>query len=908
MDNIRATIDTLFSYINIHEILNILLNPTSVKSEINTLGITKNLFEQGFVANYKHYSLDQVREIYHLLQKEWVSIPQADEDVHYKQKNLFYVLLHYSLRVLVEKDNEPVCQYRQLLRWQMLKYKLGEDLFTTSFLAFRDVRAMNGRQRFDWPVVIGQDNPAINYILQKGVCDVHFHLNVSSLNYELNWMLLMNDIQNRTSEFKKLGKDLEFQSISSETQNQEDAYLSTIQACAIRYYLFLLLKNQDKAETFKSFLWNILRCKRSIDAQSIEQMIKDSDNDVYAGSLQQQIENYKYLYGYKMPWKQSRICPDYAIPDNFRAWRNDGISDCNALLTGERFLMYGIFKRIYGGISAFEETMLFYIYLLQKGRIRRELIQANRVAGFGNFDEYQRRKSVFIEKYPKYRALLPRIAVNMAFAPSNLKYLECRIGPKDSSSELIKDIKWYNQQINRIYTKFGELYCKRLPYYYILHFGKRQDALAESIDKKEISNKGVDRLYLSCRHARLREKIRRQGDAILQAMAHNSEAANSIVGIDAASSELHCRPEVFGPLYRYMKRFGNHLRPKNETNKDVHHSLHFTYHVGEDFWDITDGLRAIDEAILFLNMRGGDRLGHALALGIDAETYYRSRHFKIVMTKQNMLDNVMWLHCKIRQFNIPVSTSLILELEQMFYKFYDGIYSSACGGEEQKNVFAHCRNIKSYYQAWLLRGDDPTYYCSCCEPTQKRNEHFLHRTKWDITKLNTITDGILESRRINEVKLFYREYHYNAMVRRRGHERYEMKVNPEMVILIGAIQKAMLHEVSSKHIAIEANLTSNWFVAGLQRYINHPIIRMNRVGLSEEKSDIHSAQVSVSINTDDRGVFDTSIEAEYALLALALEKELNAQNAPRYDSREIYAWLDNIREMGFEQGFRVKRI
>lgn len=41
-----------------------------------------------------------------------------------------------------------------------------------------------------------------------------------------------------------------------------------------------------------------------------------------------------------------------------------------------------------------------------------------------------------------------------------------------------------------------------------------------------------------------------------------------------------------------------------------------TYHTGEDFLDIVDGLRAIDEAMLFLQMEKGERLGHAMALGV----------------------------------------------------------------------------------------------------------------------------------------------------------------------------------------------------------------------------------------------------------------------------------------------------
>ena len=69
--------------------------------------------------------------------------------------------------------------------------------------------------------------------------------------------------------------------------------------------------------------------------------------------------------------------------------------------------------------------------------------------------------------------------------------------------------------------------------------------------------------------------------------------------------------------------------------------------------------------------------------------------------------------------------------------------------------------------------------------------------------------------------------------------------------------------------------------------------------LLEVDEEPHS--ISVSINTDDKGIFATSLEREYSLLALSLEKEYakTGKNPPRL----IYEWLDKIRQLGFEQKF-----
>lgn len=64
-----------------------------------------------------------------------------------------------------------------------------------------------------------------------------------------------------------------------------------------------------------------------------------------------------------------------------------------------------------------------------------------------------------------------------------------------------------------------------------------------------------------------------------------------------------------------------------------------------------------------------------------------------------------------------------------------------------------------------------------------------------------------------------------------------------------------------------------------------------------------SPQINVSVNTDDRGVFHTSLENEYALLACAMEKVRDEEGNLRFNRQNIYQWIDNIREMGNLQSF-----
>ena len=62
-------------------------------------------------------------------------------------------------------------------------------------------------------------------------------------------------------------------------------------------------------------------------------------------------------------------------------------------------------------------------------------------------------------------------------------------------------------------------------------------------------------------------------------------------------------------------------------------------------------------------------------------------------------------------------------------------------------------------------------------------------------------------------------------------------------------------------------------------------------------------QLTVSVNTDDLGVFDTSQEFEYALLYFALNSIRDDQGKPRYGKTEILRYLENLRKMGHSVAF-----
>lgn len=108
----------------------------------------------------------------------------------------------------------------------------------------------------------------------------------------------------------------------------------------------------------------------------------------------------------------------------------------------------------------------------------------------------------------------------------------------------------------------------------------------------------------------------------------------------------------------------------------------------------------------------------------------------------------------------------------------------------------------------------------------------------------------------------------------------------------------MLQEIEKKRISIECNPTSNYKIGEMSSYDEHPILKFYNSGLN---TPYPKHDIAVSINTDDQGVFSTSLEREYSLIALAMEK--NQTEGFKNSPRRIIDWLDKIRQMSVEQQF-----
>ncbi len=521
----------------------------------------------------------------------------------------------------------------------------------------------------------------------------------------------------------------------------------------------------------------------------------------------------------------------------------------------ERWFLYSLFMKLHSGDREFTPLgNMFYAYLVIKEKIRSELVQVNGKTGFDNFLKFQDRKEYFIEntRYEKVYSYIA-LADTLHYQRDALIRLEARITPKDTALDNRNVIKNLTGALTKIEGAKDKVF-------YVFHFVKEPD-------RELTSNK------LQCRSYKKRREVRKKAIAIENFRQRYPEQAALVYGIDACSPEIGCRPEVFAQAFTYLRG----MQEGASRHEDKVPRLGISYHVGEDFLDIVDGLRAIDEAVHFLHMDSGDRLGHALALGVNPTEWYDFKGRRVLMTKQDHLDNIVWIYMKIRKYQILHSESMLQELYRDYTHCFQEIYG-----------LMEC-DINLYYDAWKLRGDNPELYLV-------DEDRINTDIEWNYFARN---ECYPENKKIREQEVcreLYIRYHYDVKVKKRGAEVVECKVSRELMEVIEQIQKGLQKEIAKMGISIEANPSSNYMIGTFDRYDQHPIRNFYNKGLTVNYEEImNNPQIDVTINTDDQAIFNTCLENEYAYIALAMEKIRDSKGEPVYKRSMIYEWLNNIR-------------
>lgn len=504
----------------------------------------------------------------------------------------------------------------------------------------------------------------------------------------------------------------------------------------------------------------------------------------------------------------------------------------------EVLMFYIVLMSIRKGIASKKLSSLLHEYLLIYGFFSEILVHNQEEFGFEQFQNITKNN---------IRDKVDKCHLNKFYQLSGndnnfFNFIEFRFSPKDNTSkqlEILNKIEsdWNRFVSNKYISSQNEV--KESDYSLIAHFIKRRDE-HQNNDKSEDSIKNDIRYY------ELRQELEEKCEKLISTIQVFG-SKNKITAVDAAASEFDTPQEVFAPVFRELREL-NVVR-------------HFTYHAGEDFYHILDGLRAIYEAIIFLDLQHGDRIGHASATGTDVDTWADILMKKVTMPQGIYLDDLIFVHCFILEQKIE---SLYAKLPMIEIKIQ----------EISRKIYNKTYGLEDLSSAWKKRYLDPR-----CIKENKTDKTLLggHGAKYE-----SIDKSDFELISLYNKKETYRKYRKPIEVKC-----FECFDSHELTLL----QKEMLAFMHKKEIVIEALPTSNLRIGYHRNLKSYQLLNWYQWKLDG------SSIPPIVLGTDDPGIFQTNIYNEYAMIYcyLAYEKGLTRSKVIKFmqeihDNSRIYAF------------------
>jgi hypothetical protein len=435
-------------------------------------------------------------------------------------------------------------------------------------------------------------------------------------------------------------------------------------------------------------------------------------------------------------------------------------------------------------------------------------------------------------------------------------------------------------------------------------------------------------------------------DAFLGGHANHAfhfQPAYWLRGLDIAGDENLIRNDVFAPVLRWLRR-GFLPRDPIAHNARAAPNFHLSIHVGEDYPHPLSGMRHIDETVRFCELRTGDRLGHALAIGIEPARWV-ARQGDMVLPVDEHLDNLVWAWhyaCELSA-RLPLANQVIPLLERRIARFADHIpwltqkfqqpllwptdlEETTASAQQSPGKFHIAPD--TLHQAWLLRRN--CYHQYRCNHPIAIHSDMLVMAVPDYARLQNSdaaataptdvqTGGRGSAERIYLDREENRLEHPDALPRvlvrvadakdwaRRdnaaGDERtflYDFET-PEELQFMHALQDYLLDQYDRQGLIIEANPSSNVYIARLENHAEHPIFRWKPPdeatlanGSIHNQFGLRRGPIRVLVNTDDPGIMPTTLRTEFALL-------LEAAIDLGVSSTVAQVWLERLRQFGMDE-------
>lgn len=507
--------------------------------------------------------------------------------------------------------------------------------------------------------------------------------------------------------------------------------------------------------------------------------------------------------------------------------------------------------------------VLFLQYVRVRCQLFRFLTQEPGVRGLDWFKRHFERLKPF--KHTIELRDATRFALGHEGKDLNLASLEARTAPESSSFGVYTQVK----SVATGALRFAEDRGRPSPEIgLVLHFIK--DATPRGVPRiKDARNpkakrEPADPRDTGVRHGRWAKERYREARAIARMLEKHPESLYVFRGVDFANSELA------QPLYptlpilvrvREASRKAAAALARRDRRDDIP-PLRVTYHAGEDFRRLVDGVRRLHELIEFGALQVGDRVGHGLALGIDATSFHADNEI-LIQPAEDRLDDLLW------------------ELDRY------GVGDLKAEGDRYAVVQRQAEALKeSIYGAELS-------LASLGEARRRRHQLTDHAM---LRRYPNLVGPAMIGYQPTGIEKIVFDYLTSERVYDAGRRLLEVRSTPGETEFLARAQRWLRRSFAKHELTIETNPSSNLLIGATLDLQDHPIVRF--FPIAESPSSQEDAPVLVSLNVDDPATFASRLADEYAYLYSAL---LGGGVA----SQTALDWLNRVRENGFKSRFTL---
>ncbi len=741
-----------------------------------------------------------------------------------------------SLIGFVERVHGDACEKRSRKLWRWLYFALPPDLLLAAF--------HGGNAK------VGTLAPNLQRLLEdKGYAEVHLHVG-AALAFQDMWVAVLRGVAD--------GKEGIADFCSPSAQFSEGKLLGDwlVRAAIVRYLLAEFLAcRQNRGQKFIAYLDSSTFFSKIhlYDVANIVQVLRDvglgrlqshGDVKIYSAFLQ-------HLTGLAAPRSGAWQSLDQSEDPIARFF-----PPTTSELTPEMLFVSSSLNYIDEKTGDAFFSRLFWQVIRIRGIYYRHIIQRPMTPGLQWFIRFYGRLRPASRLYGTKSRIQAALDGNLK---QGLRSLEIRTAPEKTEDKQIAEInqvdeKWKEVLAERHHHPLFELGL-------VLHLSKERGGgsnkgapKAYGLDTNARPDLPINQGYRYAEHYR---SLRERTLALARTMMVWPLTLQVVRGIDVCTDEMGVPTWVLSPLFRYLRKAGA-IASQSLLQKGIRiPNMRKTAHVGEDFIHLMSGLRRVQEAIEFLQLGSGDRIGHGLALGIEPQEWSH-RAGRIPITREERLFNLSWewsWRAKgHRGFAVGSGEYLEKEIAMLSAHLFG------------KPLFP--------YQIEQLHRD-------------LYNERLLRSVGFP--------DGPHPTRKLSEQERLLIAYLSDGGIFQRGQEIEWLDPRGEADVLL-EIQRWLRKMVSQAGISVEVNPSSNLLIGNFSDLAKHPLWRLRSPDPSEQV-----APISICIGSDDPLTFASTLPQEYQLVLDAFQDNF-------FDKDTAQEWLNRVRENSLNARFTIQRV